>query len=146
MLPTSLTFDASHANPQTVTITDGIAGPYAAAKGALQVLTRSLARELAPLVREVGDLVKMAIEEQLGIPVRLTIHHKKDFRNYKVSIQKAENTLSFHPNHSVKCIVKNLIVHMEDFSDWDNPSYYNIETLKLLSANGDRLRTLVEVA
>jgi hypothetical protein len=35
---------------------------------------------------------------------------------------------------------------MEKFSDWDNPQYYNLETLKLLSANGDRLRTLVEVA
>src|SRR5262249_60167493 len=29
----------------------GCAGPYAAAKGALQVLTRTLARELAPQVR-----------------------------------------------------------------------------------------------
>jgi hypothetical protein len=62
-----------------------------------------------------------------------------------VSIQKAENTLSFHPNHSVKAIVKNLIEHMDRFNDWDNPQYYNLETLKLLSANGDGLRTLVEV-
>jgi nucleoside-diphosphate-sugar epimerase len=87
-------------------------------------------------VGEVGDLVKMAIEEQLGIRVHLTIHHKKDFRNYKVSIQKAENTLSFHPNHDVKSIVRNLIEHMDDFQDWDNPQYYNIETLKLLAAGG----------
>ena len=63
-----------------------------------------------------------------------------------MSIEKAENTLSFHPNHSVKCIVKNLIGHMEKFGDWDNPQYYNLETLKLLSVNGDRLRNLVEVA
>jgi hypothetical protein len=97
-------------------------------------------------VGEVGDLVKMAIEEQLGISIRLTIHHKKDFRNYKVSIEKAENTLSFHPNHSVKGIVKNLIEHMEKFSDWDNPQYYNLETLKLLSANVNRLGSLVELA
>jgi nucleoside-diphosphate-sugar epimerase len=97
-------------------------------------------------VGEVGDLVKMAIEEQLGISVRLTIHHKKDFRNYKVSIEKAENTLSFHPNHNVKGIVKNLIDHMDKFQDWDNPQYYNIETLKLLSAKSQYLRTLEEVA
>src|SRR5580704_17787544 len=38
-------------------------------------------------VGEVGDLVKMAIEEQLGIKVHLTIHHKTDFRNYKVSTE-----------------------------------------------------------
>jgi hypothetical protein len=41
--------------------------------------------------------------------------------------------------------VKNLIEHMDRFSDWDNPQYYNIDTLKLLSENGDRLRSLVEV-
>ena len=95
-------------------------------------------------VGEVGDLVKMAIEEHLGIHVHLTIHHRTDFRNYKVSIQKAENVLSFHPNHDVKKIVKNLIEHMDQFNDWDNPQYYNIETLKLLSAN-QGLRNLAEV-
>ena len=97
-------------------------------------------------VGEVGDLVKMAIEEQLGINVRLTIHHKKDFRNYKVSIQKAENTLSFHPNHDVKAIVKNLIDNMDRFQDWDNPHYYNIDTLKLLTAKSQYLRAPQEVA
>jgi nucleoside-diphosphate-sugar epimerase len=94
-------------------------------------------------VGEVGDLVKMAIEEQTGIRVHLNIRHEKDFRNYKVSIQKAENTLSFHPNHDVKSIVKNLIEHMDDFRDWDNPQYYNIETLKLLASGG--LHKLAEV-
>lgn len=96
-------------------------------------------------VGEVGDLVKMAIEEHLGIHVHLTIHHRTDFRNYKVSIQKAENVLSFHPNHDVKKIVKNLIEHMDDFSDWDNPQYYNIDTLKMLAAK-QGLRNLAEVA
>lgn len=86
-------------------------------------------------VGEVGDLVKAAIEEQLGFRVRLTIDHKPDFRNYKVSIQKAENVLSFHPNHDVKSIVRNLIEHMDKFQDWENPQYYNIETLKLLTAH-----------
>ena len=95
-------------------------------------------------VGEVGDLVKMAIEEQLGFRVHLTINHKQDFRNYKVSIQKAENVLSFHPNHDVKSIVRNLIEHMNKFQDWDNPQYYNIETLKLLAANG--LRAVAEVS
>jgi len=96
-------------------------------------------------VGEVGDLVKMAIEEKFGKRVQLTINHKSDFRNYKVSIQKAENVLSFHPNHDVKSIVRNLIEHMDKFDDWDNPLYYNIETLKLLSTKSG-LRTLAEVA
>jgi hypothetical protein len=33
---------------------------------------------------------------------------------------------------------------MSDFQDWDNPQYYNIDTLKLLSANNG-LRALAEV-
>lgn len=96
-------------------------------------------------VGEVGDLVKTAIEEQTGISVRLTIKHKTDFRNYKVSTQKAENVLSFHPHFDVKSIIKNLVEHMDDFRDWDNPLYYNIETLKLLSAGRSGLRTLQEI-
>ena len=95
-------------------------------------------------VGEVGDLVKMAIEEYLGIRVHLTINHNTDFRNYKVSTQKAENVLSFHSNHDVKSIVKHLVEHMDRFQDWDNPQYYNIETLKLLATNG--LQTVAEVA
>lgn len=85
-------------------------------------------------VGEVGDLVKAAVEEELGISVRLTIHHKQDFRNYKVSIEKAKNVLSFHPTHDVKAIVRNLIANLDRFRDWDNPEYYNIETLKLITA------------
>jgi nucleoside-diphosphate-sugar epimerase len=96
-------------------------------------------------VGEVGDLVKMAIEEQLGIRVRLRINHKRDFRNYKVSSQKAENVLSFHPNHDVKSIVRNLIENMDRFRDWDNPQYYNIETLKLLSARGPQRLAAIAV-
>jgi nucleoside-diphosphate-sugar epimerase len=123
--------DATNAYIRSIEASEKLSGIYNVASGNYTV-------------GEVGDLVRMAIEEQLGIRVHLTINHKKDFRNYKVSIQKAETTLSFHPNHDVKSIVKNLIEHMDDFHDWDNPQYYNIETLKLLAANNS-LRTLAEV-
>lgn len=52
----------------------GGAGPYAAAKGALQVLTRTLARELAPLVR-VNAVMPGVIEtrhhQQFSTPERM---------------------------------------------------------------------------
>jgi nucleoside-diphosphate-sugar epimerase len=117
--------DATNAYIRSIEASERLSGIYNVASGNYTV-------------GEVGDLVKMAIEEQLGTRVHLTINHKKDFRNYKVSIQKAETTLSFHPNFNVKSIVKNLIEHMDKFQDWDNPQYYNIDTLKLLSANGLR--------
>jgi len=95
-------------------------------------------------VGEVGDLVKMTLDEHLGIKVSLNILDKRDYRNYKVSIQKAENVLSFHPHHDVKRIVQNLIENMDRFKDWDNPLYYNLETLKLISAG--KLRGVAEVS
>ncbi len=79
-------------------------------------------------VGEVGDLVKMAVEERLGIPIRLVIKHIQDFRNYKVSIEKANNVLSFHPADDLKSIVTNLIDNMGKFQDFDNPIYSNIAT------------------
>jgi nucleoside-diphosphate-sugar epimerase len=81
-------------------------------------------------VGEVGDIVRDTIAERLGIRVDLCIKHIKDYRNYKVSIEKAKNVLSFHPTGDVKSIVINLIENMGQFQDWDNPKYYNIEIFK----------------
>jgi len=81
-------------------------------------------------VGEVGDLIKGAIEERLDIRVNLVIKHVQDFRNYKVSVEKAANVLSFHPTGDVRTIVNNLIDNMDKFKDWDNPMYSNIMTFK----------------
>jgi nucleoside-diphosphate-sugar epimerase len=81
-------------------------------------------------VGEVGDLIKSAIEERLNLRVNLCIKHVEDFRNYKVSTEKAANVLSFHPSGSVKSIVDNLIDNMAKFQDWDNPAYANIQCFK----------------
>jgi nucleoside-diphosphate-sugar epimerase len=81
-------------------------------------------------VGEVGDLIKSAVEERLNIRVNLCIKHIEDFRNYKVSADKAANVLSFHPSGSVKSIVDNLIDNMDKFRDWDNPAYANIQCFK----------------
>lgn len=83
-------------------------------------------------VGEVGDLVKATVEEHLGVRVKLYIKHIQDFRNYKVSIEKAKNVLSFHPAGDVKSIVGHLIENMEKCRDWDNPLYSNIATFKQL--------------
>ncbi|MGC2636805.1 MAG: SDR family oxidoreductase [Acidobacteriaceae bacterium] len=83
-------------------------------------------------VGEIADLVKLALDEDLGKKIGLDIQHIKDVRNYKVSIERAKNVLSFHPHHSVRSIVRNLIDNMDKCSDWDNPDYYNIQVFKHL--------------
>lgn len=81
-------------------------------------------------VGEVADLVKSTLREETGAGPTLDIKHIQDIRNYKVSIERAKNILSFHPHHDVKAIVRNLIENMQKCSDWDNPNYYNIEVFK----------------
>ena len=81
-------------------------------------------------VGEIGDLVKLAVEEELGKKVNLEILHIKDVRNYKVSIERAKNVLSFHPHQSVRSIVRNLVDNMDKCCDWDNPHYSNIHVFK----------------
>jgi nucleoside-diphosphate-sugar epimerase len=83
-------------------------------------------------VGEIADLVRLSLEEELGKKIKLDIQHIKDVRNYKVSMERAKNVLSFHPHQSVRSIVRNLIDNMDKCSDWDNPLYYNINVFKAL--------------
>jgi nucleoside-diphosphate-sugar epimerase len=83
-------------------------------------------------VGEVADLVKAAMEDRLGIRVNLNIKHIHDFRNYKVSTDKAANMLSFHPVGNIKSIVDNLIDNVDKFRDWDNPAYANIQCFRAI--------------
>jgi nucleoside-diphosphate-sugar epimerase len=96
-------------------------------------------------VGEVGDLVKSTIEERLGRRIGLTINHVQDFRNYKVSIEKAANVLSFHPAHDVKSIVTSLLDNADKFSDWDNPLYSNMTTFRELDRRIE-VHTMAEAA
>jgi nucleoside-diphosphate-sugar epimerase len=83
-------------------------------------------------VGEVGDIVRHIVEENLGEKVKLTVRHVQDFRNYKVSCEKARNVLSIKPRHDVEWIVGNLIENRALFADFDNPLYYNIKVFTSL--------------
>lgn len=86
-------------------------------------------------IGEIADLVKLALDEELGRRVGLDIKHIKDVRNYKVSIERAKTILSFHPHQTVRSIVKQLIVNMDKCSDFDNNRYYNIRVFKDLETD-----------
>ncbi len=84
-------------------------------------------------VGEVGDLVKARVQDKMGLDIKLNIKHIKDYRNYKVSTEKAQNVLSFKPRHDIDAICDNLIDNYDKFKDLDNPNYRNIEVFKKLS-------------
>jgi nucleoside-diphosphate-sugar epimerase len=84
-------------------------------------------------VGEIGDLVKSGVKKYLNLEVKLIIKHIQDYRNYKVSIEKAKKVLSFHPKHDVETIVEELVKNREKFQDFANPNYYNIQMFKKIS-------------
>jgi len=84
-------------------------------------------------VGEIGDLVKSGVKKFLGLDVQLNIKHIQDYRNYKVSIDKAKKVLSFHPKNDVETIIEDLVENREKFKDFDNPNYYNIQVFKKIS-------------
>ena len=83
-------------------------------------------------VGEVGDTVRDTIERHYHTKIKLDIKHIQDYRNYKVSIEKAEKVLSFKPKHDISAIVCDLIENHHLFKDFDNPNYYNIQVFEKL--------------
>jgi len=81
-------------------------------------------------VGEIGDIVKEGVETLLGKTVKLEIKNMQDFRNYKVSAEKAKNILSVKSTHDVKAIVADLAKNLDKFKDFENPDYYNIQIFK----------------
>jgi nucleoside-diphosphate-sugar epimerase len=84
-------------------------------------------------VGEIGDLVRSGVKKYLQKDVKLNIKHIQDYRNYKVSIEKAKKVLSFHPKNDVETIIEDLVENREKFEDFDNPNYYNIQVFKKIS-------------
>lgn len=124
--------DAATAYIRAIEANQGISGVFNIASGNYTV-------------GEVADLVKSAVEERLNVRINLCIKHIQDFRNYKVSVEKAANVLSFHPGGNVKSIVAHLMDNRELFQDWDNPAYSNIQTFRQVE-NGIEVHDMAGVA
>jgi nucleoside-diphosphate-sugar epimerase len=83
-------------------------------------------------VGQVADNVKEEIEKETGRRVRFDIRNKQDFRNYKVSIQKAQIELGFTPQYCVQDIVADLLRRVDTYGDFESDQYYNIRVFQRL--------------
>ena len=83
-------------------------------------------------VGQVGDLVKEEVEQLTGKKVGMEIKNIQDFRNYKVSWQKAKTILSYEPKYTVTDMIASLHKHRDEYADFEDDSYYNIRTFKKL--------------
>lgn len=85
-------------------------------------------------VGQVADLVKEELELLTGTRVQLDIRNIQDFRNYKVSCDRANVELGFQPEHSIKDIVAEVMEHRSDYGDFERDEFYNIRVFKKLAA------------
>ncbi|MBT89136.1 MAG: hypothetical protein CMN79_01425 [Spirochaetales bacterium] len=82
---------------------------------------------------EIGDSVQEGLKKFLDVPTKVVIKHIQDFRNYKVSIKKANEVISFRPRYSIIDTVQCLADNLNEFKDFDNQQYYNIRTFKAMN-------------
>ena len=80
----------------------------------------------------IGDMVKDEVEELSGAKVAITVKDIQDFRNYKVTCEKARNYLGFRPKYGVSDMVRDLYEHRESYGDFSDDAFYNIKTFKKL--------------
>ena len=109
--------DAVTAYVRAIESSDNISGIYNVASGNYTV-------------GEVADLVKSSLKDRMDKEINLKIEHRQDYRNYKVSIEKARKVLSYKPRYDIDGIVQNLIENYQHFKDLDDKKYYNIEVFK----------------
>jgi nucleoside-diphosphate-sugar epimerase len=84
-------------------------------------------------VGQVGDMVKNEVEKLLKEKIGITINDVRDYRNYKVAIERAKTFLGYQPRHTVLDIIEDLYEHKDYFSDYDRDEYYNIRVFKKLA-------------
>jgi nucleoside-diphosphate-sugar epimerase len=81
-------------------------------------------------VGQVGDIVKAVIEEKLSRRIDLVINNARDFRNYKVSIDRARTELGFTPRFCIEDSVESVLSHLEEYGDFSSDRFYNIRVFK----------------
>jgi nucleoside-diphosphate-sugar epimerase len=81
-------------------------------------------------VGQVGDMVKGRLEKLNGDKVGIVIKNVQDFRNYKVTIEKARTHLGFQPQYSVEDIIADLYAHKDQYGDYTDENFYNIKVFR----------------
>lgn len=81
-------------------------------------------------VGQVGDMVKYEIEKLSGEKVKITLKNIEDFRNYKVTFDKAKTYLGYQPQHTILDIIQSLHEHKNKYGDFQKDEFYNIKVFK----------------
>jgi nucleoside-diphosphate-sugar epimerase len=85
-------------------------------------------------VGHVGDMVKSRVERLTGKRIAIQLNHIQDFRNYKVTFDRAKTFLGFHPQFVIEDIIDDLYAHRTAFGDYEAEAYYNIRVFRRMAA------------
>lgn len=83
---------------------------------------------IGELSREVAEFV----QERYGISVEITDNKVQDYRNYKVSTEKAHAMLGYEPKQDAIDILEELAANLESFKNFEDERFYNISVFKKL--------------
>jgi nucleoside-diphosphate-sugar epimerase len=81
-------------------------------------------------VGQVAEAVKAEVEKLTGKAITIETKHVEDFRNYRVSIEKAETILGFRPQYGLTDTIQDVFKNLEAYGDFSNESFYNIAVFK----------------
>jgi nucleoside-diphosphate-sugar epimerase len=83
-------------------------------------------------VGQVGDIVRNEVEQLTGKKIDIDLRDIQDFRNYKVSIEKAKTYLGYQPQYDIKETIDNLFENKDEYGDFDRDEFYNIRVFRKL--------------
>ncbi|MDZ4759038.1 MAG: SDR family oxidoreductase [Bacteroidota bacterium] len=81
-------------------------------------------------IGELAQQLKNILEKKYNTLIKITDKNIQDYRNYKVSWQKAQEVLWYNPAQTEADIIEDLLENIDKFNDFKNPKYYNIEVFK----------------
>ena len=79
-------------------------------------------------------MVKFEGEKLTGEKIGINIKHIEDFRNYKVTCEKAKTHLGFQPRYTITDTIEHLHEHKGSFEDFENDQFYNIKVFRKIAA------------
>lgn len=86
-------------------------------------------------IGELAQTVKLFVKQQFGLEINITNQNVQDYRNYKVSTDKALQLLNYKPKQDAYSIMLDLYDTVDKYSSFDDERFYNILVFKKIMMN-----------
>lgn len=86
-------------------------------------------------IGELADAVAAFVKSHYNLDVTITDNNTQDYRNYKVSSEKAQHLLNYKPQQHDLDILNDLHEHLDKFSHFEEERFYNIEVFRKIMLN-----------